>query len=303
MPKKVLITGASGFLGWNFCKKFETAFDITGTYFRNLPDDVNINFIRINLLETPEITKLIETSKPDVIVHLAAISNAAFCEEHPALSHHINVYSTLALAKASEEHNIPMVFASTDLVFNGNSGPYTEEDFCYPLSQYGLQKQMAEESLLSDFKHVVIARLPLMFGLTPVYADNFFTTAIKKMSEGDSVKAFTDEYRTMISAEVASEWLKCLIFYCLDDDVPLKQNIFHVAGTERCSRYDFAIKMADVFELDTSLVIPCLQKDLNLIPVRPPDVSLNSDNAMNTFHYRPEDLTAQLLKIKESIFS
>jgi dTDP-4-dehydrorhamnose reductase len=303
MPAKVLITGASGFLGWNFCKKYENVFDITGTYFRNLPDDVNVNFVRINLLETPEISKLIESSKPDVIVHLAAISNAAFCEEHPALSHHINVYSTLALAKASAEQNIPMIFASTDLVFNGNSGPYTEDDFCYPLSQYGLQKQMAEESLLSDFRQVIIARLPLMFGMTPGYTDNFFTSAIKKMTEGETIKAFTDEFRTMISAEVASEWLECLIRYSLDDEISDKQNLFHVAGTERCSRYDFAIKMAEVFELDSSLVIPCLQKDLNLIPVRPPDVSLNSDKAINTFLYHPDDLNAQLLKIKESIFS
>jgi len=299
MPTKVLLTGASGFLGWNICKQENPLYELVGTYFRNQPTDVDIQWARINLLETPQISKLIKEVQPDIVVHLAAIANAAFCEQHPALSHHINVYTSIAVAEASKEQGIPMIFASTDLVFNGSSAPYEEDDFCYPLSQYGLQKEMAEETLLSDFEHVVIARFPLMFGLTPSYTQNFFTTSLAKLQEGETVNAFTDEYRTMISAEVAGEWLNHLIPYCLDTEPSERERVFHLGGSERCSRYDFVIKMTEVFGLDPKLVIPTLQKELDLTPARPADVSLVSTLANKTLSYSPSSLEEQLLQLKK----
>ncbi|MFT5646462.1 MAG: dTDP-4-dehydrorhamnose reductase [Aureispira sp.] len=295
MTKKVLLTGASGFLGWNFCKQFSTDYELVGTYFRNQPTDIDINWVKINLLDTPEISKLIERVKPDIVVHLAAITKPAFCEEHPALSHHINVYTAIAVAEASQKAGIPMIFSSTDLVFNGNSGPYTEDDFSYPLSQYGLQKQMAEESLLGDFEHVFVARLPLMFGETPPYTSNFYTQTIKNLQEGEPVRAFIDEYRTLISASVASTWLQKLIEYALDfDSIEEKEQLLHLGGSESCSRYEFAVKMVHEFELDKQLLVPTLQKELDIVPARPPNVSLDSTLASTILLYKAPSLEEQL---------
>ena len=298
MPTKVLLTGASGFLGWNFCKQFSVIYELVGTYFRNQPTDINIQWERINLLETPQISTLIKACEPDIVVHLAAIANTAFCERHPALSHHINVYTTLAIAKASQEAGIPMIFASTDLVFNGNSAPYAEDDFCYPLSQYGLQKQMAEEALLTDFEHVIVARFPLMFGWTPSYTQNFFTSSLAKLQIGETINAFTDEYRSMISAEIASVWLHQLIRYSLDSSMNPEASLLHVGGNA-----SYALKMAAIFELDTKLVIPTLQKDLDLTPARPADVSLNINLAKNTLLYNPPSIEKQLIALKGMISS
>jgi dTDP-4-dehydrorhamnose reductase len=300
MTKKVLLTGASGFLGWNFCKQVSTDYELVGTYFRNQPTDIDITWVKINLLDTPEISKLIDRVQPDIVVHLAAIANTAFCEEHPALSHHINVYTAVAVAEASQKAGIPMIFSSTDLVFNGNSGPYTEDDFSYPLSQYGLQKQMAEESLLGDFEHVFVARLPLMFGETPTYTSNFYTQTIKNLQEGEPVRAFIDEYRTMISASVASSWLQKLIEYALDTTPrgEEKEHLLHLGGSESCSRYEFALKMAKAFELDKQLIVPTMQKELDLVPVRPPNVSLDSSLASQTLFYKAPSLEEQLLLLK-----
>lgn len=302
MTKKVLLTGASGFLGWNFCKQVSTDYELVGTYFRNQPTDIDISWVKINLLDTPEISKLIDRIQPDIVVHLAAIANTAFCEEHPALSHHINVYTTVAVAEASQKAGIPMIFTSTDLVFNGNSGPYTEDDFSYPLSQYGLQKQMAEESLLSDFDHVFVARLPLMFGETPSYTSNFYTQTIQNLQEGEPVRAFIDEYRTMISASVASTWLQKLIEYALDSN-PIegeKERLLHLGGSESCSRYEFALKMVKEFGLNKELLVPTMQKELDLVPARPPDVSLDSTLASHTLLYKAPSLEEQLSLLKST---
>lgn len=301
MATKILVTGASGFLGWNFCKAFAKEYTIVGTYFRNQPDDLSIEWVRINLLETPQIIKLIKKEQPDLVIHLAAIANASFCEQHPALSHHINVYTTIALAEASKAVGVPMIFASTDLVFNGNSAPYAEDDFSYPLSQYGQQKQMAEEALLGDFEHVFVVRFPLMFGAAPAYSHNFFTTSLTKLQDLEPIQVFTDEYRTMISGQVASEWLHRLISYCLDASIIDKEHLFHLGGSERLSRYDWALKMATVFELEKSFIEPVLQKDLDLVPARPADVSLDSSMAMDLLDFTPPSVERQFLELKEKI--
>lgn len=300
MAIKVLLTGASGFLGWNFCKQVAAKYELVGTYFRNKPSDIDINWVKINLLDTPEISKLIKQVQPDIVVHLAAIANPAFCEQHPALSHHINVYTAVAVAEASQNVGIPMVFSSTDLVFNGTSAPYTEDDFSYPLSQYGLQKQMAEESLLSDFEHVFVARLPLMFGEAPPYTSNFYTQTIEKLQGGESVRAFVDEYRTMISANVAGIWLQKLIEYALDTNLKqeAKEHLLHLGGSASCSRYEFALLMAKEFGLDKQLIVPTLQKELDLTPLRPPNVSLDSSLASRTLFYKAPSLEEQLSALK-----
>ncbi|BDS12845.1 SDR family oxidoreductase [Aureispira anguillae] len=299
MTKKVLLTGASGVLGWNFCKKMLNDYELVGTFFRNQPTDVNIEWKRINLLETTQIPALIEETKPDVVVHLAAIANAKFCEQHPALSHHINVYTSVALAEATKGAGIPMIFSSTDLVFNGNSAPYQEDDFCYPLSQYGMQKQTAEELLLNDFEHVFVARFPLLFGPSPEYATNFYTLTIDKLKEGEEIYVFTDEYRSMISTEIASEWLQKLINYSLDDTIPenKKERLLHVGGKESCSRYDFTLKLAAKLGLNEALIIATQQKELELIPPRPSNVSLDSSLANDTLLYIAPSLDEQLAQL------
>lgn len=302
MTKKVLLTGASGFLGFNFCQQFASKYDLVGTYFRNQPTGLKINWTKINLLDTPEISKLIDREKPDIVVHLAAIANPAFCEQHPALSHHINVYTTVAIAEATQRANIPMIFSSTDLVFNGNSAPYSEDDFSYPLSQYGLQKQMAEESVLEDFEHVFVARLPLMFGTTPSYASNFYTQTLEKLQAGEEIRGFVDEYRTMVGATTASMGLEKLMVYAWDTNQKQheKERLFHLGGGESCSRYDFALKMAEHFELDKQLIVPTMQKELDLIPARPPDVSLDSSLANEILGYKVPSLDEQLSSLKSS---
>lgn len=298
---KVFLTGASGFLGWNFCKKWRNEYQILGTYFRNCPTEIPIEWLRINLLETKQLIALIKETKPDIVVHLAAISNAAFCEQHPALSHHINVYTTIALAEITQELGIPLIFSSTDLVFNGNSAPYEEGDFCYPLSQYGTQKQMAEEALLNDYEHGFVGRLPLMFGFTPHYTQNFFTHTLLQLQQGKTIQAFTDEFRSMISAEVAGEWLHRLIQYSLNETTSNKEKLLHLGGSESCSRYSFAIQTAQQFQLDTQFILPTFQKDLDLVPPRPADVSLNSELAFRTLLYKPASLKEQLESLYQSL--
>ncbi|MCP4440133.1 MAG: NAD(P)-dependent oxidoreductase [Aureispira sp.] len=298
--KKLFITGASGFLGWNLCMLLAEHYQIVGTYFRNQFDHDQLEWERINLLETKQLKELVQKVKPDLIVHLAAISNTSFCEQHPALSHHINVYTTVTLAESAKELEIPILYTSTDLVFNGNNPPYDEFNFPYPLMMYGEQKLAAEDALLDSYDRVLVCRLPLMFGWAADYHSNFFIDWYQKLKNGEPIHAFIDEYRTPISGTVASEWLHKAIQYLLAMDKPT-ESLLNMGGMERISRYDFAIQMAKVFELPDNTIEATSLADVELAAPRPKDVSMDNQLARELLNYTPPSIQKQLLSLRKKI--
>ncbi len=301
MSKKILVTGASGFLGWHFCHEFQDYYQIIGTHFRNLPTDLpQVDWQRINLLEIPALKKLVKELQPDTVLHLAAISKMGFCEEHPALSHHINVYTSIALAEVTQELGIPMIFTSTDMVFNGASAPYAEDDFSYPISQYGTQKQMAEDSLLADFDHTMVVRLPLLFGAVPSYGSNFMVQTIQQLQAGESVSAFVDEYRTPLSGKVASQVLGKLIDYILAT-TPQHERLIHLGSQKSISRYDLAHLIARTYGLPTETIVATKQQDIDIAGIRPKDVSLTHTMAQKILGFDPPTLVEQLQAYKSTI--
>ncbi len=298
MPLKLLITGASGFLGWNFCRQYGSTYDIVGTYFQHPPKNIkNITWLSLDLLQEETAEQLLSRVKPDIILHLAAIAKTDFCEKYPVIAHHVNVYAVVELAAAAAKSQIPFIFTSTDLVFNGSSAPYTEDDFCYPLSLYGQQKQMAEETILNDFDNTVVVRLPLLFGATPPHSSNFFVQTISKLQQKEKVFAFEDEIRTALSGTETARWLARLI----DQITASKcsERLLHFGANKAISRYDFVLKMAQIYQLDNNLVIPTLQKDLDLIPPRPANVSLQNSLAKQVLNFNPLPLEKQLLTEKK----
>lgn len=300
LPPTVLVTGASGFLGYAVTLALAPRYRVVGTYFRQRPTDRPIvQWERINLMQATEINALVQRVQPTAILHLAAISNTTFCEANPAMSHHINVYATVALAQAAAQQGIPLLFASTDLVFNGSSAPYSEDDFTHSLSQYGQQKEAAEELLLTDFEQTIIGRLPLLFGKAPSYGRNFFVDSVAALKKGESVYAFADEYRSMVSTTVAARWWSLALEYALDTTVPWrdKERLLHLSSTEGYSRYAFMVAVAQQLGVDTRLVQQGQQSDAPNAHTRPSDVRLNNCLARKLFNYTPPMLMTQLQAI------
>jgi len=181
------------------------------------------------------------------------------------------------------------LFTSTDLVFDGKNGPYSESSKANPIMVYGQQKLEAERKVLDIYPNAIVARMPLMYGM-PTNGLGFMNAWIRNLKEGKQVYCFTDEYRTTTSGSDAAAGLFLL----------LKKNqggIFHLGGRERISRFDFAIRMAEVFRLPKELIIPSLQKDVQMPAKRPPDVSLVSKKAYE-FGFNPNRLEVELGKLK-----
>jgi dTDP-4-dehydrorhamnose reductase len=299
--KKILVTGASGFLGYHLLPMLCKNYSVDAIYYRQKFELPHVNWHKLNLLEEKELKQAIETIRPDAIIHAAAISNPNVCEEHVTLSHYINVYATVSIAQYCKSINIPLIFISTDLVFNGTMGDYSENDFCFPVSKYGTQKLEAEEFINENEQNSLICRLPLLFGIGPEYSINFLGDWLKKLADKEEIIAFSDEFRSTISVNWAARGIVSALAYMLDKSSVHKEKIFHLGGPECISRYNFARLIADVFGFDDKNIVPKLRSELPMPAPRPENVSLNSSLASDVLQFCPPALSDQLFEIKNSI--
>ena len=290
--KKLLVTGASGFLGWNLCQLAKEAWDVYGTYFSKTVEIPDVTLVKADLRDFQEIKRLFNEIGPAAVIHTAAQSSPNFCQTYPEESHLINVTASCNIAGLSADYGIPCVFTSTDLVFDGLNAPYLETDPVCPVSVYGEQKVMAEQGMRSRYPKVALCRMPLMFGVAPPTATSFIQPFIKILREGKELNLFSDEFRTPVSGVTAAKGLLLAL--------EKVEGLLHLGGKERVPRYDFGRLMVDVLQLPQENLKACKQKDVPMAASRPPDVSLNSSKAF-ALGYEPLSLREELEALRGKI--
>ncbi len=270
---KLLILGASGFLGWNLCNHAKKKWHVIGTYFKNPLEISGCSMIGSNLFEKQDIDRLFNQVQPDAVIFSAAASNPNFCQNNPDVSYVINVTAPAYFAKLAAERDITFLFTSSDLVFDGTNPPYNEQSPVSPISVYGEHKAKAEQLILSNHKRALVCRLPLMFGNPSPTSESFLQPMIKSLKESKPITLFTDEVRTPASAQTVASGLLHLL--------GSTTGIIHLGGKERISRYDFGLLLTELFHFDKSLIKPVLQSEVAMAAPRPPDVSLDSSFAFS----------------------
>ncbi|HBW58545.1 MAG TPA: NAD(P)-dependent oxidoreductase [Oscillatoriales bacterium UBA8482] len=285
---KLLITGASGFLGWHLCQLAQTQWQVYGLTHSKAINLANINLLKTDLTNIQALKTLFQEIKPDAVIHAAAQSQPNFCQQYPDISYQINVIASLAIANLCAEFNIPCVFTSTDLVFNGLNPPYTETDPVSPISYYGEQKVLAEQGMLERYPRTLICRMPLMFGDVPNHATSFIQPFIKTLKQEKVLNLFVDEFRTPVGGSSAAKGLLLAL--------ETTSGILHLGGKERISRYEFGLLMADILDLPKHLIQPGYQADIKMFAPRPPDVSLDSSKAFN-LGYQPLLIEKELSRL------
>ncbi|MFQ5962820.1 MAG: SDR family oxidoreductase [Candidatus Scalinduaceae bacterium] len=290
--KKLLVTGASGFLGWNICQVAKKEWKTFGTAFSRHMEVAGINILKVNLTDLNELKKLFQKIHPDVVIHTAAQTDPNFCQINRTESQKINVDSSISIAGLCADYSIPCVFTSTDLVFDGLNAPYCEEDQVCPVNIYGEQKVLAEEGMFKYYSKVTVCRMPLMFGISGPVATSFIQPMIETMREGRELRLFVDEFRTPVSVQTAVQG----IFLALEKITGL----IHLGGIERISRYDFGKLLKDVLDIQEPRLIPSKQKDVAMSAPRPPDVSLDSTKAL-ALGYKPLPLSEEINKLRSSL--
>ena len=176
--KQLLVTGASGFLGWNICTAAkELGFKVAGTVHTNALTVKGVDTYPVDVTDTASVEALFEKIRPDAVIHAAAIADPNACQKFPDKSRVINIDVPVHIAQLCSRFGCCCAFTSSDLVFDGTKAPYAENDTVAPVSLYGEHKAEAERRMLDVNPHTLICRMPLMFGDAPLHAKSFYTAA------------------------------------------------------------------------------------------------------------------------------
>ncbi|MDZ4838651.1 MAG: SDR family oxidoreductase [Bacteroidota bacterium] len=278
---KLLLIGGSGFLGSHFNRLFQSKYHIHNIIHQGTIEGID-KYTRLNLTEF----EIDIDFQPDFVCYFAAISNPNTCEVNFQLSFNVNVLAAIKWANYAHNLNIPFLYTSTDLVFDGKKGNYSEFSQTNPLNVYGKHKLTFEQYALSHLPNCIIARLPLLAGNSINGRDSFIGPMLNALKLGNLVSVFTDEYRSVANVNDI----------CLGISNLLKskfRGIIHLPGPQRLSRFEIGVQLCDKFNLDTSLLNPCLQLSIQMPAARPSDCSMISQKG-NELNWSPKDFKASL---------
>jgi|AntRauTorckE6833_2_1112554.scaffolds.fasta_scaffold00931_9 dTDP-4-dehydrorhamnose reductase len=285
--KRILITGASGFLGYTLAQHAKGHHTVYGSQHKYPLRLEGVSSVNANLGDFRDVRKLIHGTQPELIFHLAAMSNPNQCEQNPELSYDVNVSITRYMAKAAEETGARLIFTSSDLVFDGSKAPYDENDIPAPINRYGRQKAEAEKAVL-DYARGTVCRMPLMFGVKSPTSGSFLQPMIQFLLANQNLNLFVDEIRTPLSADKAAEGLLLM--------AEKEPSLVHLAGDQAIDRYDFGLLLCDLLGAPIDLLIKRNLSDISFDASRPANTSMKNDRA-KALGFDPGNLQQELEKV------
>ncbi|HEY3251863.1 MAG TPA: dTDP-4-dehydrorhamnose reductase [Ignavibacteria bacterium] len=264
-PKKILITGANGLLGQKVTEIFhrEGQHQLTLTDIQDKPADAGgFEYFPMDITVKEDVKDAVKKYSPNIIINTAAYTNVDGCETEKELSWRVNVDAVKNFIIASRQNDSKIVHISTDYVFDGKTGYYDENSKPGPLSFYGKSKLASENALVSSGIKFVIVRTMTIYGTAKNVRPNFALWLIDMLGSGQQVRIVDDQFgMPTISDDIAWGLLKIT-----DLD---KNGFYHICGSEYLSRYEFAVKLVNIFGFDENLIIPVKTSDLNQAAARP----------------------------------
>lgn len=287
--KRVLITGANGLLGQELVDLMSrypeydvlaTARDVTPRFAAH-----SCGYAPLDVTAPTEVARLFQDFTPTVVINCAAMTQVDECETERDTCWKVNTEAVEHLAKQCYSIGAHLVQVSTDFVFDGNDGPYREDARPNPISFYGKSKQAAENAAHgAGLDKWSVARTVLVYGTgEKLKRSNFVLWVLSKLSNGEPIHVVTDQFRTPTYAPDLAAGIERIARYG-------KSGVFHLSGREYVSVYEFAVLIAETFDLDTSLIHPTDSTSFSQTAARPPRTGFIILKAETEIGYRPRDL-------------
>jgi len=309
---RILITGSNGLLGQKIisllgsnpdfffgnntpevfaCSRGENRLDESGYY----------QYISLDLSDRFLVNKIIHEIRPDCVIHTAAMTNVDACELNTEECQKHNIDATQNIIDSAKELkkitgiNIHLIHLSTDFIFDGENGPYREEDLPNPLSVYGKSKLEAENIMLESGLDVAIVRTIIVYGVTQgMSRSNLVLWVADSLSKGKDISVVTDQFRSPTLAED----LAC---GCLLIAASRASGIFHLSGPDTYSIFELANTISEVFKLPKERISPIESKTLNQPAKRPPRTGFIIEKARKTLGYDPMTFKQGVLFVKQQL--
>ncbi len=297
--KIVLVTGGTGLLGKGLAESILSECKLISVHLRDysVPNSNGVEHIVLDVLEKKSVEALFEKYEFDCVVHAAGIASVDYVEAHYEESRRSNIEGTQNIASACRKTGCHMIYVSTNAVFDGNGAPYAETSKPNPINKYGKIKLECEKKVSESFDHFTIFRPILMYGWHyPLSRSNPATWIIEKLSKGQKINIVTDVYENPLYNVQCGE-----ILWQIIQKKP--QGIIHAAGGEIVSRYEFAVKLAEIFGFSSSLIHPVDSSFFPSIAPRPKNTSFETKRIHEELSIVPMTVKEGLerMKIQASI--
>lgn len=281
---RVLVTGANGLLGQKLCELLdaESGVELIATARGNSRMTLQRGkFLTLDVTRQDDVEMVISESKPDVVIHTAAMTQVDQCETDQEVCWLNNVTAVNYVGKACEHVEAHLIHLSTDFVFDGSHGPLDELEKPNPISHYGKSK-LASELEVEDLRNPwTIIRTVLVYGVTRDQSRSNIVLWVKKsLEEGKTIRVVNDQWRTPTLAEdlAVGCWLAAR---------KKALGIFHVSGSEMMTPYEIALRTADHFGLDQSLIHETNSTEFRQAAARPPKTGFIIEKARRELGYEP----------------
>lgn len=287
--KTILITGSNGLLGQKLVELLVQQPTIkviaTARGENRLPFKEGYDYCSMDITNREEVVSVIEKTLPDAIIHGAAMTNVDQCESEKEACWSQNVTAVQYIAEVCRKHDIFLCHVSTDFIFDGAAGPYTEEGEANPLSFYGWSKYAAEKLVQHSGLRWAIARTVLVYGIAyDMSRSNIILWVKKSLEDGKNIKVVTDQWRTPTLAEDLA--MGCYLIANQE-----AAGIFNISGKDLLTPYEMAIMTADYFELDKSLIAQADSSTFSQPAKRPARTGFVLDKARTILGYEPRSFT------------
>ena len=283
---RILITGAFGQLGSAVSRHLSEDFDIIRTG-RSIPHGKN--GIILDVLNQIYFKEVIQATEPDLVINLAAMTQVDGCELNPNLAKEINITGVQHLCDSFDGK---IIHLSTDYVFDGENGPYSEDDPVCPLSVYGETKLASERILLNHYPNHLVIRGNVIYDDSETTKASFLNWVVNSLKEKQEIQVVNDQ----VNNPTWTKSMADIIALCIEKDL---SGIVHWGDADHLNRYDFAIKIAEKYVLDSKLIKAITTEELNQAAPRPLKSGLKSDKLVQALNVVPPSIDECLNAILE----
>lgn len=298
LRNRVLITGANGLLGQQLLKAFRDGYEVHALGLQPQPRLPEGNFLyhQGDIAERPFLRSLVQEIVPKFIINAAAFTDVDGSETQREACWRVNVTGVENLVYAAQKVQARLVHVSTDYVFDGKAGPYREEDRPNPLGFYARSKLAGENTLRNSNADYAIARTMVLYGTGYEIRPNFVTWLIKQLRQNKPVRIVDDQFGNPTLASELATALRVLA----ESGRP---GVYHLSGSEVIDRYHFAVKIAEVFNLDADLIQAVKTSEFKQAAPRPLRSGFVITKATGELNLSMSDVAGGLQKFKNEFFN
>jgi dTDP-4-dehydrorhamnose reductase len=293
--ERVLVVGSNGLLGQKVAEQLIRGSGYTITLASVEPASIrplaSAEYVQLDITSRKDVRELITRRTPNVIINCAAMTNVDACETERDLAWRINVGGVENLVDGAKKVQGHIVHVSSDYIFDGKSGPYSEDDRPEPLSYYGKSKLAGENVLRTTDVPVFIARTMVLYGYAAGVKANFALWLVRSLEAKQAVRIVDDQTGNPTLVDD-------LAFGILKGMELGKTGVYNIAGRDIVNRYEFAVRLAQVFGLDASLIQPIKTAQLRQPAPRPLKSGLLTLKAEVELGYNPSSVEQGLRTLK-----